>query len=206
MPWRCKKQKRHSSSEPCKGKRCKSILQLDSTYQAQAPPPFNEPYPGPTGRFQNNAQKKVYFEHLFDDEMWEMIVSETNRYHEQQKASDPDHHKTQWRPVTKGEVQAFVGIRILMGIIRLPHFMMYWESDQLAHQESIANIMPRTRFFQIWRYFHLADNSNTAAPGMEGYDKIYQVRKFLSIVSRNVEREYRLSRDISIDETMVPHK
>lgn len=56
-------------------------------------------------------------------------------------------------------------------------------------------------FFHIWGYFHLA-----AAPGTVGHDKIYRFRKFLTIISRNVEREYRLSRDISINETMVLHK
>ena len=180
-------------------------INWSSTYQAPEPPPFNEPHPEPTSRFQD-VQEKDYFEHLFNNEMWEIIVSETNHYYEQQKASDPDHHKTEWHPVTKGEVQALVGMLILMGIVRLPRFLMYWESDQLIHQESIANIMPRTRFFQIWRYFHLEDNSKAAAPGTVGHDKIYRIRNFLTIISRNVEREYRLSRDISIDETMVPHK
>lgn len=104
--------------------------------------------------------------------------------------------------MTKGEAQAFVGMVILMGIVRLPRFEMYCESDQQTHQESIENIMPRTCFFfQIWGYFHLA-----AAPGTVGHDKIYRFRKFLTIISRNVEREYRLSRDISINETMVLHK
>ena len=49
-------------------------------------------------------------------------------------------------------------------------------------------------------------NSKAAAPGTVGHDKIYRIWNFLTIISRNVEREYRLSRDISIDETMVPHK
>ena len=66
--------------------------------------------------------------------------------------------------------------------------------------------MLRTHFFQIWRYFLLENNSKAAAPGTVGDDKIYRIRNFLTIISRNVEREYRLSRDISIDETMVPHK
>lgn len=180
-------------------------INWSSIYQAPEPPAFNEPHPGPTSRFQD-VQEKDYFEHLFNNEMWEIIVSETNRYYEQQKASDPDHHKTEWHPVTKGEVHAFVGMLILMGIVRPARFQMYWESDQLIHQESIANIMPRTRFFQIWRYFHLEDNSKAAAPGTVGHDKIYRIWNFLTIISRNVEREYRLSRDISIDETMVPHK
>ena len=47
-------------------------------------------------------QEKDYFEHLFNNEMWEIIVSD----------------------VTKGEVQAFVGMLILMGIVRLPRFQM----------------------------------------------------------------------------------
>lgn len=33
-----------------------------------------------------DMQEKDYFEHLFNNEMWEIIVSETNHYYEQQKA------------------------------------------------------------------------------------------------------------------------
>jgi len=75
------------------------------------------------------------------------------------------------------------------------------QSDQRTHQDSIENIMPKTFFFQIWGYFHLA-----AAPGTVGHDKIYRFWKLLIIIITNVEREYRLSRDISINETMVLHK
>ena len=63
----------------------------------------------------------------------------------------------------------------------------------------------RTRFLQIWRYFHLADNSTAPPAGADGYDKLYRVREFLNIVSTNISREYKLSRDTAIDETMVPH-
>ena len=113
-----------------------------------------------------------------------MIVCETSHYYEQQKASNPNKHKMPWHPVTKGEMKAFVGILILMGVIKLPRFEMYWSSDRLIHQEGITEVMPRTRFLQIWRYFHLADNSKVAALGTDGYDKIYRVRTFLSLISR----------------------
>lgn len=66
--------------------------------------------------------------------------------------------------------------------------------------------MPRDRFLQIWRYFHLADNSVAPARDTPGFEKLYRVREFLNIVSHNISTEYKLSRDISIDETMVPHK
>lgn len=62
------------------------------------------------------------------------------------------------------------------------------------------------RALQIRHYFLLADTSKAAAPGTVGHDKMFRIRKFLTIISRNVEWEYRLSRDISINETMAPHK
>ena len=103
-------------------------------------------------------------------------------------------------------MEAFIGIIILMGIIKLPHFRMHWKEDYFIHQEGISNVMSRTRFLQIWRYFHLADNSVAPPVGDPGYDKLYRVREFLNIISRTISREYKLSRDIAIDETMVPHK
>ena len=51
-------------------------------FRATEPPPFNQPHPGLTSRF-HNVQGKDYFEHIFNNEMWEIIVSETNRYYEQ---------------------------------------------------------------------------------------------------------------------------
>lgn len=52
-------------------------------------------------------------------------------------------------------MEALVGIMILMGIMKLPRFRMHWKED------IIRVIMSRTRgfFFQIWHYFHVADNS-----------------------------------------------
>ena len=135
-----------------------------------------------------------------------MIVRETNKYYNFMARNDPNKHKQAWHPVTREEMEAFIGIIILMGIIKLPRFRMYWKEDYLIHQEGISAVMSRTRFLQIWHYFHLADNSVAPPVGDPGYDKIYRVREFLNIILGNISREYKLSRDIAIDETMVPHK
>ena len=76
----------------------------------------------------------------------------------------------------------------------------------MLHQAGISSISTHTRFLQILRYLHLADNSTAPQVGTEGYDKLYRVRDFLNIVSQNVSREYKLAHEISINETMVPHK
>ena len=63
-----------------------------------------------------------------------------------------------------------------------------------------------TSFLQIWRYFHLADNAVAIHRGADGFEKIYRVRNYLNIILRNIQDEYRLAKNIAIDETMVPHK
>lgn len=149
---------------------------------------------------------KSYFDLFFTDNVWEIIVRETNKYHDYMVQNEPAKHKMAWTPVTRDEMEAFVGILVLMGIVKLPRFRMYWMEDSLLHQEGVTSVMPHDRLLQIWRYFHLADNSVAPARDTPGFDKLYRVREFLNIVSPNISTEYKLSRDISIDETMVPHK
>ncbi|KAL9967433.1 hypothetical protein ACROYT_G025655 [Oculina patagonica] len=171
-------------------------------------PDFGEPHPGPTRRFPNvnTTRERDFFDLLFTDNIWELLVQETNKYYQQQKAADPNKHKRPWALVTRDEMEAFMGIIILMGIVKLPRFEMYWSQDKLIYQEGIANVMSQTRFLQIWRYFHLADNAVAIPRGAGGFDKIYRVRSYLNIILTNIRDEYRLEKNIAIDETMVAHK
>lgn len=183
-------------------------LEWSATYNPPADRPFAEPAPGPTQRYPNGPEIRegAVFDQMFPDEIWDLIVAETNRYHDQQVTAEPNKHKRKWTPITKGEVQAFIGIMIYMGIVKLPRLTMYWSVDNLLHQASVSSVMTVTRFFQIWRYFHLADNSKALPREDPRFDKIYRVRQFLDLVMANAQHLYRLDRDVSIDETMVPHK
>ena len=110
---------------------------------------------------------------------------------------------------SKDEMQAFIGIMIYMGIVKLPRLAMYWSTDNLLHQERVSSVMTQSRFFQISRYFHLAYNTKALPREHPRFDKIYRVRQFFDLVMANAQRaqrRYRLDRDVSIDETMVPHK
>ena len=97
---------------------------------------------------------------MFTDDMWDLIVTETNWYHDQQATAEPAKHKGKWNPVTREEMEAFLGIIILKGIVKLPRLKMYWSNDRLVHQERISSVMSQARFLEIWRYFHLVDNSS----------------------------------------------
>lgn len=47
------------------------------------------------------------------------------------------------------------------------------EYRHFVHQESVSSVMTQTRFFQIWRYFHLAGNTQSLPREDPGFDKIY---------------------------------
>lgn len=133
-----------------------------------------------------------------------MIFQETNCYYKQKEAAEQNKNKTKWSPVTKDKIKAFIGITIHMRIVRLPRISMYCSQDVLIHQQSIGSIMSQTRFLQIWRCVHLANNAYALPRDGAGFDKIYRARQFL--VLRNCQDLHRLHRDLSIDETMIPHK
>lgn len=52
----------------------------------------------------------------------------------------------------------------------------------------------------------MADNSSAPPREDPAFDKIYRVRQSLGFVLRNSQRLYRLDWEVSIDETMVPHR
>ena len=83
--------------------------------------------PGATGTFAPHISPLELFCKFFTDEVWDLMMVETNRYAGlnlpgQQYASI-------WDDVTVDDMKTFVGLLILMGILRLPRIEMYWSND-----------------------------------------------------------------------------
>ena len=59
-----------------------------------------------------------FLNRFFTNEVWDLLVTETNRYAALNisSASRP----RPWQPVTNEEMKAFIGILMAMGILRLP--------------------------------------------------------------------------------------
>lgn len=55
---------------------------------------------------------------FFIDEVWDLLVTETNRYAAENLSTS--HHAQKWKSVTVQEMKAFVGILIMIGILQLP--------------------------------------------------------------------------------------
>ena len=70
-------------------------------YVVPAERPFAEPSPGPAHRYPRDSREGKFFDAMFPDDMWELMVIETNRYHDQQVAAEPNKHERKWVPVLR---------------------------------------------------------------------------------------------------------
>ena len=66
--------------------------------------------------------------------------------------------------------------------------------------------MPQKKFQQLFRFFHLNNNSKQVPYGQTGHDKLFKVRKLLDLLSPLFESEFEMHQSGTIDEAMIPFK
>lgn len=132
-------------------------------------PTFTDSYRHPTevGSFLS------YFRRFISPSMTKTLVQETNLYSVQTTAASLN--------VTDSEIDQFIGVYLLMGLVQMPSVRNYWEKEtRFAH---IADIMPRNRFKKIMRLLHSTDNSN--ASDEVKLDKVWKIRPWLNLLQEN---------------------
>lgn len=171
-----------------------------STAVAFSPLPFTAET-GPRTILDSDATPLDFFMLLFDD-IFKLIVDQTNLYASQYPPSD----RYPWVDTCISEIKLFLGIIIAMGLHQLPQVEDYWSSDILLKAPGIVDGMPINRFKQLLSCFHLNDNSKMKARDHPEFDKLHKVRPLLTMARDNFLREYRPSRELSVDEAMVGFK
>ncbi|XP_071580675.1 piggyBac transposable element-derived protein 4-like [Temnothorax nylanderi] len=98
-----------------------------------------------------------YFNYFCDSSLLQNIIDETNRY-ETQNDEIKSSHMQSWRPLTKHELENFLGLSILMGHVRKGKVKSYWSTDLLLHTPIFFQTMCRDRYLLILRNLHFHDN------------------------------------------------
>ena len=146
-----------------------------------------------------------FFTFMFDEDLFDKIVVETNRY-ARQKLAGNEQRLARWRDVNKDEMKAYFGVCVIMGMNILPKIADYWSSDIFVGNEGVKRVMPKNRFEEISQFLHLNDSSQEPARGEANFDRLYKCRPALTAVLRNVQRCYSPTKSISIDEGMIAFK
>nr|XP_022290105.1 piggyBac transposable element-derived protein 4-like [Crassostrea virginica] len=161
-------------------------------------PEFIEPT-GPTHHLPSDATPLQYFLLMFPLTLIQVIVENTNLYARQSGAQG-------WVDTTIGEMKAFLGLQILMGIVQLPRYTMYWSSDKYIGNAGFQETMTLKRFEKISRYFHLNDNTTQGPRGTQGFDRLHKIRPVLDATRTTFKSEMNPPQQQSIDEGMIKYK
>ena len=104
-------------------------------------------------------------------------------------------------------MNAFIGMLIIIGIVQVPRIEMYWQvDDDLTRTPGISSIMSRVHFQQIFRFLHLADSSYQIPAGQPGHYKLYKMRRYVDMITKQFTANYTLHQQVTIDEAMIPLK
>ena len=101
------------------------------------------------------------------------------------------------------EIQQFIGILILMGILKYPQYRMYW--SQFTRCSPISEMMTVKQFETIKRFFHVSDNNEMPKKGEPDFDLLYKVRPIVNFLLENC-RKIQQEEFESIDEQIIPIK
>jgi len=130
------------------------------------------------------------FELFFSDDVVESIAVSSVEY-----ARQKGNHAFQ---LTSDDVRVFLAILFTSGYAVLPARRMYWECSTDVQNEAINRALPRNRFEEILRHFHVADNNN-----LNQSDKYTKVRPLVKQLNNRFLKYFPVSAQLSVDESTL---
>ena len=149
-----------------------------------------DPFPSPPLEDKTPYQ---YFKQFFDDDLIDLLADQTNLYSVQSTATSIN--------VNHNEMEMYLGMLVMMSIIKLPQLRMYW--GKATRIPAVAYIMPINRFEKIKQFFHCNEDSKKSAKNGQG--KLFKVRPVLDSL-REKCRQLPEEENHSIDEQIIPTK
>ena len=136
------------------------------------------------------------------------IVDESNRYAATVTVNGKTRGGEGWWKLTLEELQAWIGISMLMGVKPLPNHRAYWRSSvPFLHCPVISSCMSRSRFERITACLHIVDDRLLPTNrGDANHDKLGKVRWLLQEVRRKCQENWNLGQMVTVDEMMVRYK
>ena len=71
----------------------------------------------------DNSAVDLFYSY-FTDDAWALLVTENNWYAQQNPSENPNPQV--WMEVSVEEMNAFIGLLIILRVVKLPRLTMYW--------------------------------------------------------------------------------
>lgn len=158
-------------------------------------------------------KKPIDFVQLFvTDDFVNHLVTQTNLYGDQYVDSHPDMRPhalgRKWKEehTDSREMKLFLGLVLLMGIIRKPTVASYWTRDVLYDTPLFRAVLSRNRFQTLQKFFHFNDSSNEPDRNDPTRDRLYKVRPVIDHMFEQFQTVYQPEKDIAVDESLLMWK
>ena len=135
-----------------------------------------------------------YYQLFLNDEVLEIMVTETNRYGKKKKAD--------WVDTSAEEIMKLVGLCLQMGLVHMPKLRDYWSTRAGLVAHSIAgSVMSRKRFETLLVCLHFANNDETNIK-----NRLYKILPIIEGFNKSFGRMYKPGKELCIDESLVPFR
>lgn len=139
---------------------------------------------------------------IVDDEVIDLIVTETNRFAQQTLTSkEPKKFSRikKWKPTSPEEIKKFLGLTLWMGLVRLSALPDYWATKGIYRLDIPRAIMSRNRYQSLLSLLHFNNNET-----IEQGHRLGKIKPLIDILQNKFQSLFYPGEDIVIDETLVP--
>ena len=143
-----------------------------------------------------------------------IVVSKSNEYAKRQGARNWSDVTTaelsqgarNWTDVTQAELSAFMGLHVVCSVLYFLSYKQAWKTKRPFSFPAVPDIMTRSWFENIQKYFHCNDTRNNPDRGQPNHDKLCHIRRILDIVLAMCKENYIPDKEQAIDEAMIGFK
>jgi len=166
---------------------------------------FQVPNPGP--QVDTDGFTPIqYYQLYLTEALIDLMVTETNRYAQQWKDQHPNpkpYSRTRkWTEIDATELKKFLGLTLLMGLVKQPRIHMYWSNDKLFTTPVFRAVMTRDRYIIIMKFWHCTNNEDHQGTR----DRLYKCHDVLNLLNERFQEVYKLSQNIALDESLLLYK
>ncbi|XP_064082547.1 piggyBac transposable element-derived protein 4-like isoform X2 [Macrobrachium nipponense] len=156
-------------------------------------------------KLSGHSDESDYFRLFMDDEVVQIMVDETNRYHAQRVADRPlvVGRSKAWQDVSLREMVVFLAITLLMPHVAKHRIRDYWSTDMYIHTPVFSQNMSRDRYHALYRFLHFTDNN---LKGAHSKDRLWKIRIIMNQIRDRFKRYFYPFQNLVVDESHVLFK
>lgn len=150
-----------------------------------------------------NSSLDMFYQILSGD-FWELLSTETNRYHQQVTEKDNYHHKKfeeKWENTTPDEMKAYFALCVIMSQVRKPTIESYWSERSSIETPLFRKTMPFSRFTLLSRYLHFVNDAD-----MNQTDQLRKLQSVVEYLNKKFFEIYTPEENVVIDESLMKFK